>query len=365
MLHVNLNCFYLVVITHYTSAHALLQHAYSSSASAAEQVMPAHICRPLASLATLDAHRPTAICCGLSLTGQQLHDQVAAWSHALAHGMCIAPGQRVALLGDNTLGYFIALLACADAGAIACPLNTRWTGEEVAAALRLVGPTALLADAAHLPEMARMLPASCPSCSLVLMPALGGEQEAHTHISNATDATHSGWHAAWCTLPPLQPVRSAAAVAAPPELQLLSPADGTAIICFTSGTTGAPKGAMLSHAALHHQVRATAERCTTPPPVSSHNWLRPRCACSPPLATTLCPAALYPPLRPNPCPLPLALAHAPVPGQAGSGGLQTLRCLPAPRAPLSCGRHQLSTSRAAGRGRSHFPAQVSSWQEAG
>ena len=39
---------------------------------------------------------------------------------------------------------------------------------------------------------------------------------------------------------------------APLHLQI--PEDGAALICFTSGTSGPPKGVIISHTALHCQV---------------------------------------------------------------------------------------------------------------
>ena len=55
------------------------------------------------------------------------------------------------MLGGNSDVYLEALLAITDAGAIACPLNTRWSASEVAAALQVLAPHLAVVDAAHAP----------------------------------------------------------------------------------------------------------------------------------------------------------------------------------------------------------------------
>ena len=80
-------------------------------------------------------------------THAQLADGVARHAAALA-ARGIGPGDRVALLAPNNDLLVRALLACWWLGAVACPLNTRWTAAELAYALDDSDSALVLADPA-------------------------------------------------------------------------------------------------------------------------------------------------------------------------------------------------------------------------
>ena len=97
-----------------------------------------------------------------SLDFAELLDTVARHAAALqARG--IRPGDRVALLAPNSDRLIVALWSCWWLGAVACPLNTRWSVPELrfaladAGALLLVSDEALSETAAPLGDLAPVI----------------------------------------------------------------------------------------------------------------------------------------------------------------------------------------------------------------
>jgi fatty-acyl-CoA synthase len=140
---------------------------------------------------------------GIERTHAELHDRAARIASGLA-ARGVHAGDRVAMLLHNGLEFPETLLACHRLGAIAVPINFRLTASEI---------DYILADAA-----------------------------ATTLVDGPLSADHE-----------------------PTPQTAVAPGDG-ALLCYTSGTTGRPKGAFLSHANLVastlswiHEMGATAD----------------------------------------------------------------------------------------------------------
>ncbi|MCM3807243.1 long-chain fatty acid--CoA ligase [Streptomyces sp. DR7-3] len=142
-----------------------------------------------------------------------LHLRTTRLAHALrARG--IRRGDRVAHLGPNHPAYLETLFAAGLLGAVFVPLNTRLTGPEIAYQLADSGAKALIHGAAH----------------AGLVAGLPADSDVRTRVEIG-DAYE----------------RILAAAPAEPIDEPVAP-DDVCLIMYTSGTTGRPKGAMLTHA---------------------------------------------------------------------------------------------------------------------
>ncbi|ALJ15424.1 acyl-CoA synthetase [Sphingopyxis macrogoltabida] len=150
---------------------------------------------------------------------QQSWREVASRTRRIAavlQSFGVAPGDRIALLAPNGELFVDFLFGSLWAGAVACPINTRWTADEIAYALADCGAEVLIVDP-DFRAMLRDIRRAAPALREVVMAGPVFEQ--------------------------------LIAAAAEPE-EHLRHGDDLAMILYTGGTTGRSKGVMLSHRAL-------------------------------------------------------------------------------------------------------------------
>jgi len=147
----------------------------------------------------------------------------------------VQKGDCVALVMRNLPEWPVVFMGALLAGAIAVPLNAWWTGTELAYAILDCGARFIFVDAERLARLTD-LP---PSVERVFVTRAANPPAAVTVLEDVIGAP-AHWHdLPQCPMPDVA----------------LSPEDD-ATIFYTSGTTGAPKGALGTHRALTTNIFA-------------------------------------------------------------------------------------------------------------
>lgn len=148
------------------------------------------------------------------ITYEQFVHDVASVAAALSDRYHVAPGDRVAILAANCPEWIIAFFATVSLGGVVAALNGWWTADEVGYGLDLSEPALLIGDERRLARLSHLE---------LRMPVVEIESEFAALRRYDRDRGL-----------PTVPIAE----------------DDPALILFTSGTTGRPKGAYISHRGL-------------------------------------------------------------------------------------------------------------------
>ncbi len=169
------------------------------------------------------------------VTFQAHFKAVAHFAHVLKDRFNVQKGDRVAVVGRNYPQWSVAFHGALMAGAIATPLNSWWTGEELEYGLSDSGTKVAIVDVERL-ERLREHMHNLPDLEHVIVARSTGDEEGDPRFV-AMESLIGGANS-WTDL----------ADKSLPEVSL--DADDDATIMYTSGTTGKPKGALSSHRAI-------------------------------------------------------------------------------------------------------------------
>src|SRR5262249_42648108 len=200
---------------------------------------PAGIASLLSAIAAVTPDKEAVVFDGERLTYKSLESLAFAVATQLS-GLGIKRGDRVGLLFPNRPGYVSSFFGASSIGATIVPVNPLLKSEEIAHILGDSQASAIIVHESSLDEVLKGLP-SVPSIKFVL-------------VSRTTSAP--------LTLefesPGVKVIELTRQATAAPATwtSAVDPQADLALLVYTSGTTGKPKGAMLTHENLFSAIRS-------------------------------------------------------------------------------------------------------------
>jgi len=169
------------------------------------------------------------------LSFQQFASLVANVASALYHDYGVKKGDRVALMLRNGLEFATSFFALARIGAVTVPLNTALKGEELAFQVADSGAAVLIVE----PKFHQLFAGVSPAAKGVKYIFVTGDEPPAGTVAFSELLRDRGH----------------------PPVEVRVEEMDSAVIMYTSGTTGRPKGALLSHQAMITGAMNMAQLC--------------------------------------------------------------------------------------------------------
>jgi acyl-CoA synthetase (AMP-forming)/AMP-acid ligase II len=163
----------------------------------------------------------------------------------MAHGLGMKQGDKVAIAMKNFPEYMLAFVAITFMGGIVVPLNSLWKTDELKYACQDAGVKLIIGDAARLKLCEPFLDAGNIATILIR----GGETGEPTGHNWPTRT----WESVLADGQKQKPVRLTAKI------------DDEAMLMYTSGSTGFPKGVMHTHRSVGTLIRMIELGCILDP----------------------------------------------------------------------------------------------------
>ena len=169
---------------------------------------------------------------GTPTTYREMIGRIDAFAGALAH-RGLGPGAVVGLLAPNSAAFAVAFHGILRAGVTATTINALFTAKDITKQLTDSGAVLLVTIAALKPQAVEgATAAGLDPSAVVVLDGPGADADGHP---NATDLLSPGY---------------------PPPTVDFDPTTHLAVLPYSSGTTGNPKGVMLTH---HNLVANVAQ----------------------------------------------------------------------------------------------------------
>lgn len=219
----------------------------SATVPAAAQTFPALLLEHASVRGSRPAIREKDLGIWQTLTWSEVADSVRLTAHGLA-ALGIGPGMHVAVIGENRPRLYIAMMATQALGAIPVPLYQDAVAQEMVYVLQDAEVSVVVVEDQEQADKMLEVREQCPALAHVVYDDPRGMRHYSDPLLRSfeqledTGRAHAASH----------PGFFEQAVAA------VRPHDAGAMF-YTSGTTGKPKGVVLTHHALIDRARAVAE----------------------------------------------------------------------------------------------------------